>query len=269
MNEEIGRYAAGIFVVAAPAEETRQVKRVFLRCAQELLPVHGFRRCIGRDRVDPGAARGVSIVGGANHGYLAELSRTNPVPGLLLNARADALRADLHELATALDGGGDGVTFIDAVGQGLFAVDVLARVEGLDHVLFVPMIRRSHGNHVDAGVGQHFLVAGIDLGPPVGPCLGSLETSGIGVADAGDLGARDLLDRFEQFLGPRADGDHANRDAVIGPVSALRGRQAQRSRAAEKNTPSQFMIHHRFPASLVPRIPVCVIRSGIITFAIA
>src|SRR5208283_1926547 len=101
---------------------------------------HGFGRSVGRNGIDPGAGGGVAVVRGADHGDLAEPAGLDRLAGLALQHGAHAVAAHLHDAAGGAGGGGDLDPFRAAESERLLAVDVFARVQGVQHHAAVPVV---------------------------------------------------------------------------------------------------------------------------------
>jgi hypothetical protein len=216
MDEQVGRDAARVFLIAAPAEEAFQIERPLLGRALKHVPVDGLWRSVGRNRVNPSAAGGVAVIAGANQGHLAEFARLDNIAGLVLQHRADALAADLEHLAAFLDSGDDFEALVDGVSEGLLAVNVFASFKRFDHMALVEMVGRGDRNGVDRVIGQNFTVVANAFRFAAGALNGALNTPRIGVADRNDFLTLDRLDRLQQLLSARSNRNHADPDAVMG-----------------------------------------------------
>ena len=125
--------------------------------------------------------------------------------------------------AHALDGA---VALGNRVRHGLFAVDVLAGLHGVEHHRHVPVVRGRDEDGVDIGAVEDAAVVGVRLragGRDFEPLLK------VGLVDVGNGGAlRPELDEgFGHAASTAAGADQRHRDAFVG---ALGGRRQEQRR---------------------------------------
>src|ERR1019366_6143445 len=112
--------------------------------------------------------------------------------------------------------------FGGGIGQGLFAIDVLARAQGVHDDGLVQMVGYGDDHGVDGFLGQQFAMRGVGhcaagaARVAFDPAEGAIETPFVGVDEAHDFGLRMLLERVHQLLPARAPADPAAGDAVAG-----------------------------------------------------
>ena len=126
VHEEVGRQAARVVPEEPPLEEAAQVEVARRRPADEALEVHGLGRGVGRDRVVPGAGRGVAVEATLDERHLADPPALDQLARLLRAAHAHVLAADLEHLAALIGGGDERLALLPGVGHRLLDVDVLA-----------------------------------------------------------------------------------------------------------------------------------------------
>ena len=112
-------------------------------------------------------------------------------------------RAGLEDAARGLLRGDDRLDLLDAEGEGLLAVDVLAGLHRLDGHVAVPVVGCGDADHVDGGVGEDLAevgdgAAGREGDAGVGVGLVDLRGAGlaaraVAVADGGDADAEAVL----------------------------------------------------------------------------
>ena len=256
VHEEVGRDPARVVPVGPPAEEALQAEGPPRGRPEKGCPVDGLLVGVGRDRIEPGSAARVSVVGRPDHGDLSELAAPNDVPPCLLDLRAHALATDLEDAARRLGGGDHRRAVFDDERHGLLDVHVLAGAERLHDVRAVPMVRRRDDHRVDRRVREERLPVAVVLGPAARAGDGPLHASSVGVADAYDLDAGHGLGRFHQAgLDARAHAYDPELQAVVGgvrrgregdgrPRQGGRGHGARRA-AGQELTPAQLPAHDR------------------------
>lgn len=230
MNEQVGRDAAGIVLVAAPAEEAFQAEGTLRGGSQKRLPIDGLGRCVGRNRVNPGARCCIAVERRADQGDLAQTAGPDPLLRLGFQLRADALASDLHDATGARCGADDGGPFARPEGEWFLAVDVLAGFDGFDHHTRMPVVGRRHDNGVDVFRGQQILVGGVRLEPSAHALEGPLDAALVRVGHGHDLGVRVLPDGGNEFVRARPGADHPDGDAVT------RGRRTGYLRGSQRHS---------------------------------
>src|SRR6185312_14571428 len=128
MYAVVADVAAAEVVPPAPdaMQQVRAIGRLRRR-AEPQIEIELRRRLAGRRLADRVAALAVPGLGDQ---HVADFAAEHPIDPLAHALGAAALRADLQQLAAALDGFGHQPPFANVVTAGLFDVDVLARVEG-------------------------------------------------------------------------------------------------------------------------------------------
>src|SRR5208337_4964724 len=110
------------------------------------------------DGVIPGADCRVAVPPGADGGDLAKAARLYDLLRLFVNQGADALAADLNNALRLFRCGDDLRALRMGMDHGLFAVDVLARIQGVNGCLFVPVVRSSYQDGVHVRTGENLIV---------------------------------------------------------------------------------------------------------------
>ena len=256
VDEQVAGDARPVVPIAAPLEEPLRVEWALRRAAEKRLPVHGLRAGVGRDRVDPGAAGRVAVVGRANHRDLPELAGLDEIPRRRVDGRADPLAADLQHAVVPLDGGDELEAFVDRVGHRLLDVDVLAGVECRDGHRLVQVVGRADDDRIEAGAGQQLARVLGNRRLAARACLRAYGPAGVRVADGDDLHAGNLLGRLDQLLRPRAGADHADGDTIAGgngPCAARRARRYRRRRAGQHRVLHEIASVHGQPRGSAER----------------
>ena len=216
MDEEIAGHAAAVGLPFAPLEEVLGVPWDFGGGAEEARPVAGFGAGVGRNGVVPGADGGVAVPAGGDHVELADGAGGEELLGLGVDDGADALAADLKDAV----GGAGGVDDLGAVGvdvdHGLFEVDVLAGVHGVDGGLLVPVVGRGDDDGVDVFAGEDLVVVagGEDVVAP--ELFGAGEAAVVAVGDGDELDAGNAEGGGGVALALDAGADERELDVVVG-----------------------------------------------------
>lgn len=265
----VGDHASAVFCVHAPIREVVMdaargeggivgTERGWAEPAVPVEPVfHGFFGKVA------GKRRGAELDFGAD-----EFSD---------DAVADEFAGDAEFATGALHGTGledalvvadrlhDGDGFLDVVGEGFFAVDVLAGAEGGDGDDGVPVIRGGDADRVDVLAGDDFAeVCGIGAALPCGVLAGRIvffdlapgvaAAGCIDIADGHDLNAGLTEESAEEVAALFPHADEAHGDLAGGGITAGRcaesGWKQKRNaegRRAEKGSAAGF--HGDFPGS--------------------
>ena len=220
VHEQIRGNAAGVIPVTAPAEKALQAVRVVGSRPEELFPVHCIRRRVRRNGIDPGAARGVAIVGGADHRDLPERPALDELFRFELGGGANALASDLVDAVALLRSGDDLEAFVDRVGHRLFDVDVFACRERVERHLSVPVVRRADKNRIDIISVEYLAIVGMNARFASCDRFRMLRTSFIRVANRNQLDAREPPASVHQPLSPSSRADDADAHRVARSVLA-------------------------------------------------
>ena len=150
---------------AAPAEEACGVKGPLRRAHEKCVPVDGLLAGVGRNRINPGAARRVAIGRAFDEEHVAERARCVDFARLLVDDRADALAADLHNAISLLHRIDHGEAIFHGVRHRLFAVDVFAGGAGIHHDAAMLMVHHGYDHRVYIFAVEDFLIvaSGRDL----------------------------------------------------------------------------------------------------------
>lgn len=216
VDEQVTRDTGAVILVVAPTEEADGLEGALGCGADEAVPIDGGGRGVVRDYVLPGAEGGVAVVEGFDHADFADFAILDHFTQTRVKNVADALAADLEDLAGGLLGGDDLVAIGGVLDHGLLTIDVLASLEGVNSLGAVPVVGRGDDDGVDVGAGQEFAVVagGEDLLAESLFCVGEAAFVNVGDSDEFDAGyGGDGLDVSEAHV---AHADAADTDLVIG-----------------------------------------------------
>lgn len=209
VDEEVARDAGAVVLIVAPTEEADGLKGALGRGADELVPIDGAGRGVVGDDVLPGTEGGVAIIEGFDHSDLSDLAFLDDFAQAGVEDVANALGADLEDLAGFLFGGDDAVAVFRTLHHGLLAVDVFAGEQGFAGLLGVPMVGGGNNDGVDIGAGEDLAVVAGDGELFAEDFAGALETTLI------DVGGSDEFDAGNRSGGLGVTEAHvANADAT-------------------------------------------------------
>ena len=148
---------ADVAVAGVPEPVPVVAEAQFVKGAQrggpeEHVPVNAGRRRRVRLVADGGAALVTKSLGLV---HLADQPTLQGGNGAHLKGIAAVLRANLHHALGVARRLQQLLAFVDAISGGLFAIDILAGFERPDGRECVPVVGRSNGDGVHAGVGEH------------------------------------------------------------------------------------------------------------------
>ncbi len=132
--------------------------------------------------------------------------------GLGEEGGAGALRADLDDAVRLFGGGDHGGTVCHSVGHGLFAVDVFAGGEGVNHDLLVPVVGDGDNDSLDVFVGEQLLILAGDGDVGAGNFFGEGLAAVPEIAGGETLGAREVNGGLQEARALHADADDAEVD---------------------------------------------------------
>jgi hypothetical protein len=146
---------------------------------------------------------------------LADRARGEELAGLLVDDRAHALAAHLEDAPGLLLRLQHPDALVDRVHHRLLAVDVLARLEGVDRHLHVPVVGAGHDHRVHVLPGQDLaVVAGrLEVLAELLPAL--LEAAVVDVGRGHELDPRDLERRLGVALAHAPRAEERDADAVV------------------------------------------------------
>src|SRR5215470_5847010 len=104
MDKQVRGDTSRIILKAAPAEEAFQAEGLLGRRSLEHFPIDSLRRSVGRYRIDPGAARRIAVVLGADQRDLPDLAGLNALPRFNPDIGTHALAAHLHDALFGMRG---------------------------------------------------------------------------------------------------------------------------------------------------------------------
>ena len=116
------------------------------RAAPQIVINVGWRLLRGIDLAD---ARAGFVTQAAGEDDSAEVTGANPLDGLLDREAGAALGAGLNDSLVFARGFDQLVAFPDFMADGLFHIDIFARLHGPEGGQGVPVVRRGNGNSVD------------------------------------------------------------------------------------------------------------------------
>jgi hypothetical protein len=105
--------------------------------------------------------------------------------------------------------------------HGLFLIDVLPGLDGVDEMLAVQVLRRGDDNGVDRLVVQQTAVIQI-CGRGRHQPLGVVEPLGVNIGESNEVDVRAVQRPVNQLSAAVAHTDDAHADTVVGPQHALR-----------------------------------------------
>src|SRR5258708_38142416 len=158
MNHQIARYSRAVVPPAAPACEAILVKRNFRGVVEPGITVQRLRRKIRRRRIHPGSCRIVAAQGKLHHLDLANGAVVIEIARLGAEGRTYALRTNLHNALVLLGRFDHGESVSHGVRHRLLAINVLARVTGIDYDPLVPVVGHRSDNAVDVLTVEQFLI---------------------------------------------------------------------------------------------------------------
>src|SRR5262249_15638623 len=158
VNEQISCKALAIVGEAAPAKEPRRIKRPLRRVAEESVPVDGLLAGVGRNWINPRAARGITIPVGIDVENVAQFSGVVDFLCFRVEDGADALAADLRDAVSFARRFHHGETVFDGMRHRLLTVDVLASCTSIFEYFAMLMIRDCDDECVDIFSIQNLFV---------------------------------------------------------------------------------------------------------------
>ena len=224
------------------------------RLAQPHVPV----QLAGGLLLGEGAAGGTAADGRGHPLDLADASGTHQRDGQEEDpvVIAPLLGADLHDAARLLGDPAEHLALVDRQRQRLLAVDVLARLHGVDADLGVPVVGRADDDGVDVLAVEELAVVLVDVGLPFADVLVSLARSAcrlVDVADGEEVAVAGGPPGVARALATGADQAEAG-PIVLGPGlvghrPTGRGDQGQEQRARRRNAeeipPVLRLLDHR------------------------
>src|SRR5208283_4153970 len=194
----------------------------------------------------------VLIPVGANESDLAEFALGNEFLGQDVVLPTALLRTGLHDPIRGTNGSNEPVALLDGVGDGFFAVDVFACVDGGDDHRHMPVV----GSADDHGVDVFAIEDLVEIA--VVPCVRRelflcFEPVGlINIANGNNVVRSDLIEEAHQVLATRAGADSANLDAVIRSQNATVG--GGRGKCASHEGPAVEIAHAENPGHILGHI---------------
>jgi len=173
---------------------------------------------------------GAGVAAGVNDFQFADASVADEFAAEAAGGHRSLLASGLDDAFVFTCGVDEDSAFADGEGQWFFAVDVFARLAGVDAVECVPVIRGCDDDGIDVGVLEHFSVVGVffpgfvaaELFPDLAG--GDFVESGlVDVADGDDLGA---FGESHDLAGTSSDAYVADVDAIVGACATRRSQYA-------------------------------------------
>ena len=216
MHEEVAGDTGAVVVVEAPAEEARRLEGPLRRLAQEAIPVDRLRRGVLRNRPVESTRHRVPVRPALDQVDLSDGAGGEQLAGLRVDDRAHALAAHLQDPSGLLLRREHPGALVDRVHHRLLAVDVLARLEGVDRHLHVPVVGARHDHRVHVLAGEHLAVVAGQLDVLAELPLALLEAAVVDVGGGDELDPGDLERRLGVALAHPARPEECQPDAVVG-----------------------------------------------------
>jgi hypothetical protein len=228
VNEKIAGNAGAVFLPAAPAREVFwghvRVPGFFRGSALPGVPIEVCGGEIRRRRILPRTVGIIAAVGAFYESELADGALGEELLGFGADDGADALRANLHDLAGIFEGFHHFDAILRGVGHRLFAVDGLAGTDRVDDDLLVPMIGDGGEDAVDFLVVEEIFVAARDGKIGVGGNFASEQVAAVVKIGSGDAFNARESESVGQYAGAfHAHADDAEAETVAGRDGGIGG----------------------------------------------
>ena len=229
----VGQDAAGVVRVITPLAETVRIQWTARRRALPLFPIER--------PIELGGLSAAEIIvqpPGSDHSHRAQLAGSHDIPAFDEEVVAAALHAHLNDALGSAFGVHQFGALLRGVAQRLFDVHVLARRQGIQHHLGVPVLGGGDQHRLNVFVGQQLLVIAVDPGMRAGGLrrggYGAFQVRLVHIANRADAHGGVLLESGHDDRAPASAADHAEHNLV----RRRRGVRHQRSAPGKKKGPA-------------------------------
>ncbi len=214
MDEQIAGQAFAVIGEAAPAEESRRVKRPLRRAHQKSIPVDGLLAGVRRNRINPCATRRVAVRRSLDVEHVAKRPRRIDSPRLLIDDGTHALAAHLQDAISLAHRLNHGEAVLHGMRHRLFAVHVLARGARIHHNAAMLVVGDGHNHRVHIFAIENLVIIARCRNLLLHGLLTRFMPAVIEIADRDAFDARHRERCLQQLASARACADRSKSNPV-------------------------------------------------------